>query len=84
MGITIDGFAAEGAEMSISPLQAPDIRPVVFACTVRVLGVAPVVCDKTIQLFPHVEVFAVALKPMLEPVLLVRESVCAAGTLVPI
>ena len=51
------------------------MRPVVFTCTVRVLGVAPDVCDKTIQLLPHVVVFAVALKPTLEPVLLVRESV---------
>jgi len=74
-GITIDGFAAEGAEMSISPVQAPAVRPVVFTCTVRVLGVAPEVGDKTIQLLPHAVVFAVALKPTLEPVLLVMESV---------
>jgi hypothetical protein len=74
-GIAIAGFAAEGAEMSISPVQAPAIRPVVLTCTVRVLGVAPDVCDKTIQLLPQLVVFAVALKPTLEPVLLVRESV---------
>jgi hypothetical protein len=74
-GIAIDGFAADGAVMSISPLQTPPVRPVVFTCTVRVLGVAPDVCDKTIQLFPHEVVFAVALKPILEPVLLAMDSV---------
>ena len=83
-GITIDGFAAEGAEMSISPLQGPAVSPVVFTCTVRVLGVAPELGDKTIQLLPHVAVFVVALKPTFEPVLLVSESVWAAGTLFPI
>jgi hypothetical protein len=35
-------FDAPGAEMSIVPVHVPAVSPDVFACTLRVLGVAPV------------------------------------------
>lgn len=70
----MDGLDAEGAVMLICPVQVPAVKPVVFTCTVNVLGVAPEVCDKTIQLPPHVAVLAAAVKLTLAPVLMVMES----------
>jgi hypothetical protein len=83
-GTTTDGFDAPGAEISISPVQVPAGRFVTFAWTLIVLGVAPEAWESTIQLLPHVIVRAVAVKLTFEPVLLVIDSVWAAGVEVPI
>ena len=40
-GTTILVLDAVGAEMVMLPVQVPAVKPDVFTCTLRVLGVAP-------------------------------------------
>ena len=40
-GTTTLAFAAPGAEIVICPVHCPAIKPDVFICTLKVLGVAP-------------------------------------------
>ena len=73
-GTTTLGLEALGAEISISPVHDPGLRPDVFTWMLRVLGVAPDCGVSTIQLLPQLEVLADAVKLTFAPVLLVMES----------
>jgi hypothetical protein len=78
------GLDTPVAARSISPVHKPALKLDVLTCTLKELGVAPDVGVTTSQLLPQVEVLLLALKLMLEPVLLVRERVCADGVFTPI
>ena len=83
-GMTTLGLEALGAEISISPVHDPALSPEVFTWTLKVLGVAPDCWASTSQLLPQLDVLAEAVKLTFAPVLLVMESDCASGWLVPV